>query len=110
MTSTCRCYGCDEPRWVSLRTGRSSKYCSKICRDGVCIHQYREKMDTGEISALEYGAMGIGENRRRGSNCVCPGCFSKAWYDSRLGETQLYCSIECRDKKCTHCVPDDNIR
>lgn len=67
-------------------------------------------MDTGEISAMQFGAMRIGENRRRGLDCACPGCFSKAWYDSRLGETQLYCSIECRDKKCTHSVPDDVIR
>ena len=64
-------------------------------------------MDKGEISVKQYGAMGFGENWRRGMNCVCSGCSSKAWYDSRLRETQQYCSKECRDKKCVHCTSEN---
>ena len=110
MTPNCRCYGCEEPVWFNPRSKRFSTHCSNICRLGNCIHREQEQLDKGEISPMQFGAMGIGENRRRGMDCVCPGCSAKAWYDSRLGETQFFCSKECRDQRCNHGTSENVTR
>ena len=100
----CECYSCEREAYFKLQkhTGEKkyTKFCSKICRDGLCHHRMWEKCNNGEISAMQYGAsMG---DYRRGSICECSKCCVLAFFDDRLQTTQRFCSIACRDSKCQH--------
>ena len=100
--NTCCCFGCDFPKWFNPRQKKYSRYCSRICQKCECVHRYQEAMESGEISAMQFGAMGIGENATRDNICACIGCSNKGWYDPRLMANQTYCSRQCRDGKCSY--------
>lgn len=85
-------YSCDWPAYWNPRTGRYSKYCSRLCQRNQCIHN---------DSAMSVNAM-YSSFEDRQENCTCEGCDKLQFYDSRILAHRSHCSKECRDKTCDH--------